>query len=120
VIPAHLFVSSTVHERTVEIGGEPHTFWFREITTAQARRFAQAERSDDPDMHARAVPILLAAAMCNPDGSPAISEEDAARLKPAVAGALSAVAVDVAGLAPTGGALGNGSPPETSAGSGTS
>ena len=90
------FVSPTVHERTVTLGdGSEHVLFFRELSITEFRRFAIAEQSQDDEVRAESIPRLIAASMCEPDGSEAISLEKARTLKPEVANALFKAALSV-------------------------
>ncbi len=90
------FVSDEIHERTVELGdGSTHTLHFRELPVTELRRFAQAERSEDDDIRAASVSKLIAASLCDQDGKPAMSAEQAGQLKPKVANAIFAALMSV-------------------------
>lgn len=90
------FVSDEIHERTVELGdGSKHVLHFRELSVTELRRFAQAERSDDEDVRAQSVAKLIAASLCDPDGKPAMTVEQAVRLKPKVGNAIFAALMSV-------------------------
>lgn len=95
-----LFVSKTVHERKVALGdGAEHTMHFREIPSGAFRRFQLAEASDDLETRITAPAELIAAGLCEPDGSNAITVERAATLKPLVTRAIVAVILEVNGFA---------------------
>lgn len=83
------FVSDEIHEREVTLGdGSKHVLHFRELSVTDLRRFAFAERSDDEEVRAESVAKLIAASLCEADGKPAMSAEQAKRLKPKVADAI--------------------------------
>lgn len=83
------FVSDEIHERQVTLGdGSKHTLHFRELPVTEIRRFAMAERSEDEDVRAESASKLIAAGLCDPDGNPAMTVEQARRLKPKVANAI--------------------------------
>lgn len=120
--PRH-FVGTKIHTRKVMLDAEgPEVeLWFREVSAAEFRKFQLAERSDDMDMRAASVARLIAASLCEPDGSPAFTYERAAMLKPRPANALLAAVLDVSGIGkPADDAAGNSSPSAAASGSGTS
>lgn len=89
MLDAAFFVSPTVHERQITLAdGSVHTLWFREVPAGEYRRFMLAERSDDEDVRIGSMAKLIAASVCEPDGKPAMSYEQALQLKPAAANAL--------------------------------
>lgn len=91
-----LFISDTVHERDIELpDGSVHTFRFRELSAAEFRRFGLAEVSGDDEKRTMSVFKLIAASVVNPDGSPAMTEMQAARLKSEPAKALFAAIMDI-------------------------
>ena len=59
------------------------------------RKFGLAERSEDDDVRSEATVRLIAASLCEPDGSSAITLEQARKLKPHVASALFEAVLDV-------------------------
>lgn len=95
-----LFVSKTVHERKVPLGdGTEHTMHFREIPSGEFRRFQLAEISEDLTVRLTAPAVLIAAGLCQKDGSDAITAAEAASLKPKVAVAIANTVLDVNGYA---------------------
>lgn len=121
-LPEDAFVGTALHAHPVVLGdGKPRTLWFREVNALEFRRFQMAETSADEDVRAASVARLIAASLCNPDGSAALTPERAVQLKPAVMGQLLAAVMQVNGFqrkAP--GEPGNASPPGVTTGSGTS
>ena len=94
-----LFVSANVHERDVTLAdGTVHPMHFREIPNSKFRRFQLLELSDDIEQRVRAPAELIAASLCEPDGSDAITLDEAATLKPGVARALVTVIGEVCGF----------------------
>lgn len=90
------FVSTEVYERKVTLAdGSEHVLHFRELPVTEFRRFALAERSQDEDVRVGSLSLLIAASLCQPDGKPAMTFEEASRLKPAVATALFDAALSV-------------------------
>jgi len=80
-----LFISDEVHEREVALAdGQKHTFYIREQDAGVLRSFFAGQVSDDPDKQADSMARLIAKAICDPEGKPALSLVDAKRLKFAV------------------------------------
>lgn len=93
-----LFISAQVHERTVEMAdGQKHVLHFREVPTSVFRAWQIAERSEDLAVQVSAGPRLIAASLCNADGTPALNEKQAADLKPRVANAIGVVVMELCG-----------------------
>lgn len=94
-----LFVSAEIHEREVTLAdGTKHTLHFRELPTVEFRKFHIAEQSDKEDKRAGSMAKLISAALCDPDGKPAITYERALQLKQGAANALMAAILDVNGI----------------------
>lgn len=90
------FVSDDIRERKVALAdGTEHTLHFRELPAIEFRKFGLAERSDDDEVRAEAMVRLIAASLCEPDGKPAMTLDQARRLKSHVAGALFEAVLDV-------------------------
>jgi hypothetical protein len=90
------FVSDAVHERRVTLAdGTEHVLHFRELSVTDWRTWGFAERSEDDEVRAAAMSRLIAASLCEPDGSAAMTLEQALRLKPGVATALFTAVLDV-------------------------
>lgn len=122
-LPAEFFVSGSLEAKPVALeDGTEHTLWFRQVSAMEYRRFQLAEHSDDDDVRAGSMARLIAASLCNPDGTPALTLERAAQLKPRAAGALLTAVLEVNGLASRkAGEQGNAHPPGAgTSGSGTS
>lgn len=111
-----LFVGETIHEREITLGdGSKQLLHFREITSADFRKLQTA--SMKPEEAEAAVSRVIAASLCNPDGTDAITVKQASALKHGVRMALSIAIAEVNGI---GAAVGKVLPPEASNGSGTS
>lgn len=83
------FVSTQVHEKQVKLAdGSEHTLYFKELPAVEFRKFALAEQSNNEDIKAGAVAKLIAVSLCEPDGKPAITVEQALMLK---AGAMNSI-----------------------------
>lgn len=94
-----LFVSDQIHEREVELSdGRKHRLHFRELPVVEFRRFHLAEASGDEDARANSLAKLIAASVVEPDGTPALTVKDAARLRPDAANAILAAILDVNGF----------------------
>ncbi|WP_414553729.1 hypothetical protein [Stenotrophomonas forensis] len=80
-----LFISDDVHERHVKLpDGKEHAFYIREQEAGVLRGFFTGQASDDPDKQAESMARLIAKAICDPEGKPALSLSQAKRLKFAV------------------------------------
>jgi hypothetical protein len=118
MLDASFFVSDQLHERTVKLadGGE-HKLHFRELPAVSFRAFQIAETSDDPDVRAGSMARLIAASVCNPDGTAAMDATKAQSLKPHV---MNALVAEILSLNRLGADAKKASPPAGSDGSGTS
>jgi len=91
-----LFISSDLHKKVVEMAdGSKHEMYFRELPYIEVSRYQAGIQSADEDERAAASTKLVAASLCNPDGTPALTFEQASRLKPSVGAALFHAAVAV-------------------------
>lgn len=111
-----LFASDGLIERPVMLGGKKTKLHFRELP---ATEFNACFLAGEGDRRVLSPAHLIAAALRNPDGSPAITAERAAQLKAGPFNAIFSAALDVNGE----GAKetpGNASPSAESDGSGTS
>lgn len=89
MLDASLFVSEQLHERPVTLAdGSVHQLKFREVTSAEMRRYQIAESSDDENVRVGSMAVLIAASVMNPDGTPAMTADKARTLKPHVTNAL--------------------------------
>ena len=112
-----LMVSTEIHEKPVKLAdGTVRKLYFRELPADDYRRFQIAESSDDEDKRAGSVARMIASSMCEPDGSPALTAEQARKLKPSVSRRLFEVVLSLNEAGPKGEAL----PPGEKSGSGTS
>jgi len=97
------FISAELQARPVTLpDGSVHTMHFRELPHTQFRGFLEANRSKDEAVRLAAVSRLIVDSLCNPDGSPAITLEQAALLKPAAANAIAEAALDINGVGTAG------------------
>lgn len=91
-----LMVGDTIHEREVELAdGTKRTLYFKEVPAQVFRKWIIARNSDDDAVRAASAEILIVASMCEPDGRPALTLEQAARLKPAIASRLFDAVLDI-------------------------
>ncbi|WP_454674840.1 hypothetical protein [Achromobacter pestifer] len=91
-----LFVSDTVQPGDVTLAdGKVHKLHFKEYSGTAFAQYALAIRSDDALVRSQAPAILIAASVCNPDGSPALSFAKACTLKPAPMNAIFAKVMEV-------------------------
>lgn len=89
-----LFVSDALHEREVQIGKSKKVkLHFRELPAVEFIRSNLSQ--SDADAHAGAVAKLIAACVCNPDGSQAMSYEKALTLKQGALNAIFAVVMEI-------------------------
>lgn len=114
---AAFFVSAETHQRDVTLAdGSVHKLYFRELPTAMYRKFQIAEQSSDENVRAGSIARMIAASLCEADGSPSMSYEEAMTLKPNVANRLFEAVVSLDGVSDKGKAL----PPGATSGSSTS
>lgn len=90
------FVSAKVHDKEVELAdGSKHTVWFKELSAVAFRAFQIAEHSQDLDERISSMPKLIAASVCEPDGTLAMNLERAKTLKPEVMNKLVAAILEI-------------------------
>lgn len=93
------FASNDVQPREVKLpDGSVHTLHFKELPAVEFRKFQMAESSEDDDVRASSIAKLIAASLVEPDGKPAITIKDAARLNSAAANAIMSAILDVNGF----------------------
>lgn len=96
-----LFVSAELHEREVKVAkGKTVRLHFRELPAIEFIRFHATQSGDDQDARAGAAAKLIAASVCKPDGTPAMSYEKALTLKTGALNAIFAVVMEINGGAP--------------------
>lgn len=76
-----LFISSKVYERTITTPKGEITIWLKELPNTSYMRFQAAMTSRDDDVRSQAIQRLVAEALCEPDGKPALTFEKACALK---------------------------------------
>jgi hypothetical protein len=110
------FVSPNLHERKVKLADDSeHLLHFKELPAHEFVRYREQQDSADEEVRVMATPNLIAKSLCNPDGSQALTPEQARKLKTSAASALMVAVLE----ANTFGAKKN-SPSEGDAGSDTS
>jgi len=77
------FISDEIHDATVKLGdGSEHALHFREMTAAEFRKFHLAETSGDEEKRIGSMARLISLSLCDPEGKPALTYEQALKLKP--------------------------------------
>ncbi|MEN9903704.1 MAG: hypothetical protein RLZZ555_269 [Pseudomonadota bacterium] len=100
MIDDSLFVSSELHEREVKVGkGKSVRLHFRELSAIEFIRFHAALSGADEDAKAGAAAKLIAACVCNPDGTTAMTYEKALTLKSGALNAIFSVVMEINGSA---------------------
>ena len=98
-LASSLFVSADVKTREVELpNGEKHTLHFKELPAVEFRKFQLAESSENEEVKAQSMIKLIVASLCEPDGKPALTVKDAARLNSSAANAIIAAILEVNGF----------------------
>lgn len=96
---AAFFVTDEIHKREVTLAdGKNHVFHFKEAVATEFRKYYKAEKSDDPDISGNSMALLIAATLCEPDGTPAITYAQATKLKMPVMTAIFSAILDINGL----------------------
>jgi len=95
-LPAALFVSDDIIAREVELGdGKKHLLHFKCVSHVEFNRWVTALTSPDEDVRDHAHSRLICASLVTPDGEPALTPEQADRLKPRVLRTLGDVIAEV-------------------------
>ena len=88
-LPQSFFISDKPHPAPVKLAnGETHTLHFLDLTQEQFREFHEARQSADAKVRKTAAAQLIAHGLCGADGTPALTVEQAAKLKPAAMNAI--------------------------------
>ena len=98
-----LFAADLPIERKVTLtldSGEvvEQIFYIRELPAVEMRRQVLAEQSGNEDVVLHALSTLISKAVCDSDGSAAMTKDQAGKLKPSVAGQLRDLIMEVNGL----------------------
>lgn len=100
MLPGALFTSSDVQARKVKLAdGTAHTLYFKEAPARLFRKVYYTREGSDDEREV-AMAELFAVSLCDPDGSPAVTVDEALKLKPAVQVAIMGAIVVVNGAAP--------------------
>jgi hypothetical protein len=95
-LPDALFVSEEVVEREVELGdGKKHKLYFKAVSHVEFNKWVAALTSPNEDVRDRAHSRLVVASMVTAEGKPALSLEQANRIKPKVLRQLSDVIAEI-------------------------
>ncbi|QET71441.1 hypothetical protein [Bordetella bronchiseptica] len=95
-LPDALFVSDEVVEREVELGdGKKHKLYFKAVSHVEFNKWVAALTSPNEDVRDRAHSRLVVASMVTVEGKPALSLEQANRIKPKVLRQLSDVIAEI-------------------------
>lgn len=92
-----LFVSSNLIERAVTIGEHSYTMFFKELPAIEFIRFHSALSDGNEDAKAGAAATLIAASVCNADGTRAMTAAKAMTLKTGALNALFSVVMEING-----------------------
>lgn len=78
-----LFASSEIFKRKVKLGdGQEHEMYFKQLPGVEFIRYREIAQSEDRDERIYGVANLIAASLCEPDGTQAMKPEKAALLLP--------------------------------------
>ena len=78
---SRILVAAAPIEREVTFtDGTVENCFFRQVTGAQWRRWAESERAEKQDVRLHAMQLLIAASLCDADGTLVLTEEEAVRL----------------------------------------
>lgn len=76
------FIDEAIEERPIEMGdGTSEVLWFKHLPNTAFERYALWCNSKDEDVVAKASPALLVMGVCQPDGTPALTQAQAERIK---------------------------------------
>ena len=113
------FISDTIEEKTVELAdGSKEVLFFKHLPNTDFERYAIWTGSRDEDVQANAAARLLVLGLCEPDGRPAVTLEQAIRIKRPVMLRMFRALMEVNAYGTE--KPGNGLPPAVKSGSGTS
>jgi hypothetical protein len=98
-LPTSAFISNVLIERRVELGdGTASILHFKDPGHAIFTRFLQERASEDEETRMHCASKLIAASLCNPDGSQAIGFTTAKTLVTPVANAIVEVIFEICGV----------------------
>lgn len=97
-IPQSFFVSEEIRVRDVKLSdGSVHQIHFRELPALDFRRWHENEKSEDQKVRHEAIANLLVIGVCNEDGSPGLTLDQAKKLKGGAMAAIFEALLDVNG-----------------------
>jgi len=76
------FFASEVKQVDVEIDGQTHQLYFKELSATEWNRFTLIESSNDEVKKSSNMARILSISLCDADGTPVMNEKEAALLKP--------------------------------------
>ncbi len=89
IITDDMFASDAIVEHEVTLGdGSKHTMYFKELKAIEWRQHMEAESSKDPKTRDASAAKLISRSLVEQDGRRALTLQQAAKLKPSVAGAI--------------------------------
>lgn len=90
ILTDDMFVSEgDIIEHPVKLAdGREHTMYFKPMTAIDWKKHLEAENSKDPQVRRASSVRLISRCLVEPDGRRALTPQQAARLKPAVSGAI--------------------------------
>lgn len=99
MLDQRFFATTQVHARTVTLpDGTAAELHFRELPSVELRRQHLAETSDDQATREAAVARLISVGLCDAEGQPVITVEQAANLKPTVSAQMLSHILEVCGF----------------------
>ena len=94
-----LMTSDEIISRKIKLGdGNEHELFFKELPAVEFRKFYIAERSDSEDTRANSMIRLVVASLVNPDGTQALTEREALKLKSNAMNEITKAIMDINGF----------------------
>ena len=113
-LPTSLFVSAQVQGREVTLSdGTTHVLFFKELPAVTFKTYSRVQASTDPQERDTCMARLIAESLCDTEGKPALSFEQACQLRLDATTAIFQAVLDVNGL---GGKKGDRSPGASASG----
>lgn len=81
VVTSADYVTEAPIPKTITIAGKPRTVWFREPRDGDYYRYIAMRANPDLDVQAGARAFIISKCLCEPDGTLALTLEQAASLK---------------------------------------
>lgn len=92
------YIPTTVEERAIKLGdGTEEVLFFRHLENTAFELFAMQSASGDEDVASKASARLLVAGLCDSEGKPVITIEQAVRIKRPIMQRMVAALLDVNG-----------------------